>query len=470
MNRFLLTEVANAIDGVPVALPSPMSACGRIELDSRRIQPGDLFWAVRGETHDGHDFVADAVAAGAVAAVVSRDRAERCPGAKIVVADTRTALAALGQWHRDRIAAEVIGVTGSVGKTTTKSLIHTVLSAGLTGTESPGNFNNHFGLPLSLLGIRPNDRYAVMELGASAVGEIRHLASVAKPDIGVVTAVELSHVSGFGSLDHITIAKGELVEALPHDGLAVLAGDNPRVRSMTARTRARVLLVGEGADNDVRPIAVRSIPGRMHLRVDGHDYSLAATGRHLLTSALIAIALGREFGLTAAQIAEGFSRFRPMRGRGEIRRFGTITVIDDTYNANPGSMRAAIHVLRDWAGPGRCILVAGDMLELGPYASGCHRQMGEEAAACGIHGIIAMGSHAVDVVDGARLAGHPAQQSATCQDLDEVMSLLDEWLEPGDVVLVKGSRGMRMERIVQRLEQGWGIAHRDASPLLSKAS
>jgi len=157
-------------------------------------------------------------------------------------------------------------------------------------------------------------------------------------------------------------------------------------------------------------------------------------------------------------------------GRGEIRRFGALTVIDDTYNANPGSMRAAIHVLRDWAGPGRCILVVGDMLELGTHAAGCHRQLGEEAAACGIHGIISLGDHAEDVCEGAELAGHPAMQLAACRQLSEVTRTLENWIEPGDVVLVKGSRGMRMERVVEWLEQTWGVAHRDQSLSINRAA
>lgn len=461
MNPLPLHQLLKAIDGVPVGLPSLVAEATRISIDSRKIRPGDIFWALRGETHDGHDFTSNAFRAGALACVISKEHAGTVESPAIVVDDTLAALSRLAAWHRREQSATIIGVTGSVGKTTTRNLIHNVLGTAFPGVESPANFNNHFGLPLSLLGISSHDRYAVMEMGASHVGEIRDLAAVAKPEIGVVTAVEMAHVGEFGSLDHITIAKGELVEALPKDGLAVLAGDDPRVRGMAGRTKARVLLVGEGPDNDLHPVWVRSTTGRLSFRLDAHDYTLAASGRHLLNAALIAVALGREFGLSSEQIADGLSRFKVLPGRGEIRRFGALTVIDDTYNANPGSMRAAIHVLRDWAGPGRCILVVGDMLELGSYSAGCHRLLGEEAAACGIHGIIAMGQQAPSVAEGAVIAGHPSSQASACTQIEEVTEVLQQWLQPGDVVLVKGSRGMRMERVVGWLESVWGIPHRE---------
>ncbi|MCC7422916.1 MAG: UDP-N-acetylmuramoyl-tripeptide--D-alanyl-D-alanine ligase [Planctomycetaceae bacterium] len=469
MNPVALAQLVSAVDGQAVGVDS-LRTVRRVEIDSRRIESGDVFWAVRGERLDGHDYVADAMKNGAAVCVVSSERAERISGPKIVVRDTLTALADFAHWYRNQQSATVIGVTGSVGKTTTRRMIHTVLGASLPGVESPENFNNHFGLPLSLLGIEKGDRYAVMELGASHVGEIRDLAAIARPHIGVVTAVELAHVSTFGSLDHITIAKGELPEALPADGLAVLAGDDARVRGMSARTRARVVCVGEGPENQIRPTWVKSIPGRLSFRLDGRDYSLAGTGRHVLVSALAAVAVAREFGVPAADVARGFEAYRPMPGRGVIRRFGAVTVIDDTYNANPGSMRAAIHILRDWAGPGRCIFVAGDMLELGTYSAGCHRQLGEEAVACGIHGIIALGHFAGDVVEGARLSGHRDGQLRACTTLADVTATLEDWLQPGDVVLVKGSRGMRMERVVEWLEDAWGIKPKEKETPRLRAS
>lgn len=469
MNPVAIHQLLSAIGGRAVGVEAS-SPVRRVEIDSRKVESGDLFWAVRGERLDGHDYAADALKNGAMACVVDERHAENVTGPKIVVLDTLAALGEFARWYRGVQSATVIGVTGSVGKTTTRRVIHTVLGASLPGVESPENFNNHFGLPLSLLGIEKGDRYAVMEMGASHVGEIRELAAIARPEIGVVTAVELAHVSSFGSLDHITIAKGELVEALPAGGLAVLAGDDARVRGMAARTKARVVCVGEGPDNDLRPTCVKSVPGRLSFRVEGHEYSLAATGRHVLTSALAAVAVAREFGVPAADVARGLDAFRAMPGRGAIRRFGAMTVIDDTYNANPASMRAAVHVLRDWAGPGRCIFVAGDMLELGTHSAGCHRQLGEEAAACGIHGIIALGHFADDVVEGARMAGHRDGQLKACRTLHEVTAVLEDWLQPGDVVLVKGSRGMRMERVVDWLEETWGVKHREQGTHRLRAS
>jgi UDP-N-acetylmuramoyl-tripeptide--D-alanyl-D-alanine ligase len=385
--------------------------------------------------------------------VVRADKAGRLTGPKVVVADTLTALMDLARWHRQRQDLLVVGVTGSVGKTTTREMIHAALAAGFAGTRSPRNFNNHVGLPLSILEIERRHEFAVLELGASAVGEIRDLAAVAQPEIGTVTAIALAHYEKFGGERQILEAKGELIEMLPESGVAVLPGDCPLVRSLAGRARSRVIHVGESDGNHVKATHVSTDFNRLRFRVEKTTYELPVTGRHHLTAALIAVAIGREVGMTPAAIAAGLREFQPVAGRCRIEQIGRWTVIDDTYNANPGSMQAACDVLRDWKGTGKRILVAGDMLELGNKTIECHRELGRAAAAAGIDHLIVHGPSARQTIRGARDGGLSSYQLAECDSLEAAFTVLDCWLEAGDVVLVKGSRGMRMERVIDWLRE-----------------
>ncbi len=350
------------------------------------------------------------------------------------------------------MAGRVVAVTGSVGKTTTRQMIHSVLATRYSGTASPRNFNNHVGLPLSMLAIEPGDDFAVLELAASAGGEIAHLARLCEPRIGVITRIGDAHLGRFGSPEALAMAKGELLDALPPDGHAVLAGDDEQLRRLANRTEAKIIWVGRSLGNDVVATNIRSEQGTLGFDVDGTRFSANVWGRHHLTGALAAVAVGRLFGIDDARIAAGLTRFQPPPMRCQIRKVGGATIIDDTYNASPAAMTAALELLRDFHAPGRRIVVCGDMRELGPASGQLHEQLGDEiVTVCGADLLLACGDHAHLVVAGARAAGMPRAKAVARRRVEDLLSDFPVELEPGDVLLVKGSRTMAMERLVAAL-------------------
>ena len=478
-----LTSLATATRGELIGGQDADVRSGRVVIDSRLIKPGDLFWALRGEQHDGHDFLAEARQRGASAAVVRRDRLAQAQAVwqsgsekglvppLIVVEDTLAALAELACWHRLQQEVLVIGVTGSFGKTTTREMIYAVLSASLPGVRSLKNFNNHIGLPLSLLELDHTHDFAVIEMGASAVGEIAHLAEIAQPDIGVITGIGLAHLAGFGSPEGIILAKGELLEALPLSGFAIVPGDDPVTRAMASRARCPVLFVGESEVNHVRATNVRLANQCLAFEVDQIEYKVPVSGRHFLTAALTALAIAYEIGLSPTNIAKGFANFQAAPGRCQVHHIGPWTVIDDTYNANPTSMRAACETLRDWQGVNKRLLITGDMLELGTHAESAHIELGRTAAEVGVDGLLVIGKHAERVIHGALAGGLRPSRLVQCDDLEILLTALDCVLEPGDVVLVKGSRGMRMERVIEWLrDKAEGLGIRDQGVVANNTS
>lgn len=489
MTHTSLTSLATATRGKLIGGQHADVRAGRVVIDSRLIKPGDLFWALHGEHHDGHDFLAEARQRGASATVVQFDRLAKAQEAwqrasehgpvppLIVVEDTLTALAEFAHWHRPQQEALVIGVTGSFGKTTTREMIHAVLSASHPGIRSLKNFNNHIGLPLSVLELNSTHDFAVFEMGASALDEIALLAEIAQPDIGVLTGIGLAHVAGFGSTEGIIRGKGELLEALPLSGFAVVPGDDPVTRAMASRARCPVLFVGESEVNHVRATNVRLANQRLTFEVEQIEYTVPVSGRHFLTAALTTLAIANEIGLSPTNIAKGFANFQAAPGRCQVHHIGPWTVIDDTYNANPASMRAACVTLRDWRGANKRLLITGDMLELGMHAEPAHIELGHIAAEVGVDGLLVFGQQAEQVIHGAVAGGLRPSRLAQCDDLETLLTVLDCVLEPCDVVLVKGSRGMRMERVVEWLrDKAEGLGVRDqglvtnnTSPLVSSS-
>lgn len=453
MQSFSLNELLTATGGRAIGFEQDAVEFSAVGIDSRSIQAGELFWAVQGTQHDGHDFLGDAFNRGAAACVVESEKVIAVAGPVVVVENTLDALGDFAHWYRSQQEAVVIGVTGSVGKTTTREMIHATLGAAFDVTQSPENFNNHFGLPLSILEIEPGHDFAVLELGASQAGEIRSLAGIAAPEIGVITGIGSAHLEGFGSEEGVLAAKGELLESLPKTGFAVLSGDDPRLRKLAQRAECRVLFVGENPQNDLQATDVELTEDRIRFRVDGDHFQITALGRHHLTAALSAVAIGRELGMSAAAIAEGLKSFQPVSGRCRAEQIGSWTIIDDSYNSNPTSMQAACDVLANWKGATHKILVTGDMLELGDRSVEFHRELGETVAAAGIDRLAAHGNYAADVVQGARDAGMDGFRLAECEHYESLPAVLDCWLEPGSVVLVKGSRSMRMERVVEWLRR-----------------
>ncbi|PZN08267.1 MAG: UDP-N-acetylmuramoylalanyl-D-glutamate--2,6-diaminopimelate ligase, partial [Bacillota bacterium] len=440
--------------GGQVVAGDPGTVVTGATVDSRRVRAGDLFFALPGRRADGHAFVAAALAAGARAAVVHRE-VEAPGGALIRVPDTVVALADLARWlRRQRPDLAVVGITGSLGKTTTKEMAAAVLGRRFRVLKSEGNYNTEIGLPLTLLGLEPGHEAAVLEMAMRGPGEIARLASIAEPQVGVVTVVAESHLEFLGSLERVAAAKGELVEALPPDGVAVLNADDPRVLAMRQRTSARVLTFGRG-EADVRAHAVESLGpagSRFLLQYGGREVPvrLAIPGPAAVTCALAAAATGVALGVPLEEIAAGLAGVRPAAMRNEVRRIGSWTVYIDCYNASPTSTVAALTTLREVAGRGRAVAILGDMFELGALAEEGHRRVGRHAARTA-DVLLAVGQWAPSVLEGWREAGGDAARAAAYPDKAALVADLNRWLQPGDAILVKGSRGMEMERVVEAL-------------------
>jgi UDP-N-acetylmuramoyl-tripeptide--D-alanyl-D-alanine ligase len=422
---------------------------GPVTTDSRLVNEGDIFWALPGLRFDGNDYVAEAFERGAAGAVTSRPVDSPVGRWTLETADTQAALWAWAGHKRRRFTGTVIAVTGSVGKTTTRQMIHTVLRRRLKGTASPRNYNNHIGVPLSMLAMEPDHDYAVLELGASGPGEIGVLAELCAPKVGVITYVGDAHLGGFGSRRGVAEAKSELLASLPPDGQAVLV-DDPWVRHVADRCRAPITWVGRELGCDIKPREVASIGGKLAFDVDGCSFNVPVWGRHHLNAALAAVAVGRMLGLDLSDMAESLAGFSPVPMRCEVLQLRGATIINDAYNANPDSMQAALELLRDFDTPGRRIVVCGDMAELGDDAARHHFRLGGKmVSVCGADLLIACGDFARQVVDGARSAGMPASRSIPCTTPDDALPYLGQAILPGDVVLVKGSRSMNMERVIE---------------------
>jgi UDP-N-acetylmuramoyl-tripeptide--D-alanyl-D-alanine ligase len=458
-----LGRIAEITGGQLHADPSAVVA-GEVVIDSRRAGPGGLFAAVAGERADGHDFASAAVAAGAVAVLATRP----VPVPSVLVTDVPAALAALAGFVIDALpAAAIAGITGSSGKTTTKDLAAQLVER-LGPTIAPaGSFNNEFGHPLTVLRADAATRYLVLELSARGPGHIAYLCRVAPPRYGVVLNVGHAHAGEFGGLDQVARAKGELVEALPADGAAILNADDPRVLAMAARTAARVVTFGvDDRTAQIRAAEIRAAGVRLDdlgrpsftlLTPEGQaGVTLRLHGAHTVPDAVAAAALARELGLGLADIADGLSAaVARSRWRMEVRRRGDgVTVINDAYNANPESVRAALHALRHLAQDGRGFAILGHMAELGEVSRASHEDIGELAARAGLAGLIAVGEEAAPILAGARRVRSWTGEALAVPDGTAALDALANQLKPGDVVLVKASRAARLEGVAALLARG----------------
>ena len=431
-----------------------------VSIDSRTLGIGEAFFAIQGPNRDGHGFLRDAAARGASCLVVHNLPDDIPPSVPtILVDDTTRALGRLGAYHRARFTVPVAAVTGSNGKTTTKEMMASVLSALGPVLKPEGSFNNQWGLPLTLLRLGPEHRALALELGANTPGEIAALAALCRPTVGAVTVVAAAHTEFFGSLDGVAAEKSALVRAIPPEGAVVLNADDPRVLAMHTQSRARVLYFG------TRPGADVFATGPVEDAGDGLGFTLAAgtarrpvrlhfAGRHNVTNALAAAGVGLALGLSLEQIAAGLEAARPAKGRCVWRRAGRLRILDDTYNANPTSVSAALAALAAAADAPRRVVVLGDMLELGEISESAHREVGQAVAASGVAEFIGMGRWAQTAVAAARRAGLAESHHVTT--FEDTVALLLKRLAPGDAVLVKGSRGMRMERVVDALVARFG--------------
>ncbi len=464
-----LADLAEALSGRRPPWEMPIR---HVAIDSRACEVGDVFIALPGERTDGHRYVGDAFRRGAIAAIVHEDvpegamtvDLERGPWPESLafpvcfrVSRTLEALHRWAAWWRARFPVRVIGITGSVGKTSTKELTWAILSRRYETLKTEGNLNSEIGLPLMLLRLTPRHQRAVLEMGMYARGEIAALCAIARPVIGVITIVGPVHLERLGSIEAIAAAKAELVEALPEDGVAVLNRDDPYVRAMAERTRARVFFYGLDPEADLwaDEIVSEGLEGiRFDLHYRGETFRrvrVALLGRHSVHTALRAIAVGILEGLSWEEIFAGLGDRRAQLRLVAVPGLRGSIILDDTYNASPPSMLAALNLLAELEG--RKIAVLGDMLELGAYEREGHRLVGGRAGAV-VDLLITVGPRARIIAEEAMAVGLPPHRVWTCESNLEAIEILRQILEPGDVVLVKGSRGLRMEEIVNALCKG----------------
>ncbi|MCK4984638.1 MAG: UDP-N-acetylmuramoyl-tripeptide--D-alanyl-D-alanine ligase, partial [Desulfobacterales bacterium] len=441
----------------------------KVCIDSRSIVPNDLFVAIVGEIHDGHAFISDVVEQGARGLIVNSEKARDLPIsawqtrniACVAVRDTTRALGDLAAFHRARTDVAVVAITGSNGKTTTRQMTAAVVARKFNTLSTTGNYNNQIGVPLTLLRLAPEHRWAVVELGSNSPGEIARLAQICSPDIGVITNVAPAHLEGLGSLDGVMREKGQLLDHLKAKGKAVLNTDDRRVSKIAARTKKDVLFFGLSEKAAIRATAVNEKASGISFSLDLPQESLTvdlkAAGHFMVVNALAAAAVGHLLGLPATEIKAGLETFEPAWGRMNILQTASgIHVIDDTYNANPESMKAAITTLVSLRANNRSVFVAGDMLELGTQAESLHRQVGVRAATANINKLLVTGDYADAVADGAKKAGMKSENIFTGSQ-GKILNALKDSLKPGDWVLVKGSRGAHMDTVVEGLKKWAGI-------------
>jgi UDP-N-acetylmuramoyl-tripeptide--D-alanyl-D-alanine ligase len=478
--RWTIEEVARALGVRPPGGVDSLARLAGVSINSRTLARGELFVAIHGPRHDGHDFVVAALEAGALAGVVAADRLsgydEPYRSKLLAVSDTLASLQNLAQAVRTGWGRRLAAVTGSAGKTTTKEILAALLAARFRVLKSEGNLNNEYGLPLQLLRLDEADEAAVVELGMSHAGELKRLAEIARPDVGVVTRVAPVHLEFFASVEEIALAKRELIEGLAgRESVAVLNADDPLVSRFAQVAPGRVVTFGIEARADFRAenIQDRGLDGTEFdfLGPEGRArLSLPLAGRHNISNALAALAAASVWGVGAAEAKKIFPKLEATGMRGRVLQYDAgFTVINDCYNSNPVALAAMVGMLTSTPATGRHILAAGEMLELGPASAELHREAGRAAAAPRtLDWIIGVQGDAENLVRGAVAAGHPSARAKFCASSADAGAFLENLIERGDVILVKGSRGVKMERIVEALDSRF--ARTQAEPAASVTS
>ncbi len=436
-----------------------------ISIDSRTLRAGELFFAIRGPRQDGHQFIPNALLGGASGVVAESDyiQPENFPEERVLikVEDTHQALKDLASAVRRRWNGACVGITGSMGKTTVKEFTAQMMESAYSVYRSPGNYNNLYGLPLAIFGLEPSHSIGVFEMGMSAPGEIAEMCRIAEPTIGIITNVAPVHLEFFNSLEDIARAKEELAEALPADGTLIYNGDIPPVRDIAARFGGHKISFGfaDGADVHAGQIEIVSTEEtRFRLACRGTDtiVTIPMAGAHFVKNALPAVALAGHYGLAPDQIAENLRHMRQASMRGRILHFREgFSVIDDSYNSNPEALMSMTEVLCRLPSFGRRILVAGEMLELGPDSAILHHECGRFASKAGVDAVIGVRAAASEIVRGARDEGMSDKQARFFQNAVEASAFLQKDIRKGDLVLIKGSRGVRMETIIQNLRSNF---------------
>src|SRR5882724_3047188 len=461
--RWTIAQVASVLLARTGAGLDPLARLAGVSIDSRSVRAGELFIAIHGPRHDGHDHVAGALERGALAAMVAAAKVDQFPDAIrarcLVVDDTFVALKQFARAMREAWGGKIAGVTGSVGKTTTKEILAALLGARFRVLKSEGNFNNEYGLPLTLFRLDETHEAAVLEMGMSRRGELARLAEIARPDVGIVTRVSPAHLEFFSSVDEIALAKRELIEGLHgRDSTAVLNADDPRVAAFGGFAPGRVLTYGieQPAFFSAENIEDRGALGTSfdYLSPEGRvRLELALPGRHVIANALASLAAASVWGIGIAEAAKVLPKLRPPSMRGELLQFSNgAALINDSYNSSPAALHAMTALLAATPGFRRRILAAGEMRELGATSAALHSEAGAFAAKTGaIDWIIGVEGDAAQLLEGAASAGIPRDRLKFFAASTDAASYLQSFLQPGDLLLVKGSRGVKMERIVEAL-------------------
>ena len=428
-----------------------------VSTDTRRLKPGELFVAIKGDRFDGHNFILDAVSKGAGGALVqygciTNSNFDMRGVSFISVPDSIKALGDIARFHKARFSIPLIGITGSNGKTTTKEMTSAILARKLNVLKNFGTENNHIGVPLTLMRLKPEHKLIVLEMGANHLGEIRRLSEIAMPTMAVITNIGPSHLDHLKDLETVLKAKSEILESLSGEGAqVVINGDDETLSGL--KTDLKVVSFGLNKEFDFYADKVNLEPDGINFRLNGKwDIEIGLVGRHNIYNALAAIAASWGFGVSIEDVKDALKEFRVPNMRMEVKRLRDIRIINDTYNSNPLSMRQAIESLKDMTTKGRKILVAGDMLELGTLSGRFHHLVGRQAAESGIDLIVAVGKLAEHVAKGAQEAGMSDKKIKMCNLTKEACAAVLQLIKKGDTILVKGSRAMKMEQIVTELE------------------
>jgi UDP-N-acetylmuramoyl-tripeptide--D-alanyl-D-alanine ligase len=433
------------------------TGCSGLSIDTRSLVPGEIFFAIPGTTHDGHDYVVAAFKRGASAAVINRSQRERFadgqPGLLIVVDDTHKALIEMARYLRRASPAAFAGITGSNGKTTTKEMLYAIMSVRHRTYRSPGNLNNLFGAPIALGRMPQNVQYAIFEMGISYPGEMTKLAGIIQPEIAVMTNIGPAHLETLKTVDQIVQAKFELIDQLPAEAVIVLNGDDPRLVAEAHRRKLSFTAFGVDVDCPFRARDIRlTLDRRISFTVSGQVIELPVLGRANVYNALAAVAAASTWGARPEDWAAGLAAFEPAAMRLTLEHYRGLDLLIDCYNANPESVKEALRTLQGFTVVGRKIAVLGDMLELGDMSDALHVEIGRTAATAGIDFLLCLGPHSAATVDGARTAGMKPETIRHYATHQELLEALVGLVRPGDMVLFKGSRGMELEKIVTGLK------------------
>ena len=456
MKTLMLDEIIVAIGGRPLGMP-PAANVTDVCIDSRKLTPKCLFFAIRGETHDGHDFVSAAIEGGASAAVISDtakiDPALHRDGRLIQVADTTAALGRLAGWYRKQLAAQVIAVAGSNGKTTTKNMLTTVLASRRRGRGAAASFNNAIGVPLTLLAAEPADEFVVVEIGTNHPGEVVALGRIARPNLAIITSIGEEHLEFFRDLDTVAKEEFSLLGCLRDHGFVAVSHEAAKYAAPELLRAHSAVIYGTAADAHLRAERLTCENGGYRFLLNGRkEFFVPMLGAHNAMNALGVIAVATRMRLTEDEIAAALATVRPAPMRLEWATIGGLTLINDAYNANPSSMRAALSVIDELSGTGRKVLILGDMRELGDTTERAHLGVGRDAGRSAAQVIITVGENARVVADGVISTAGAAKRVYSFPSVATLVEKLESLIEPGDVVLLKASRASKLEQIVPHLE------------------